>query len=89
MNDLQDLALLVVDVPAPLIAAGSHNNSSIRQVAQSPNVALAPVACTTSVIKWLYIAEHGRVSKSIFTFAETKKLYQYGMSFKISYHGGR
>ena len=44
MNCRQDLALLVVDVPAPLIAAGSHNNSSIRQVAQSSKVALTSIA---------------------------------------------
>jgi len=44
MNSRQDLALLVVDVPAPLIPAGSHNNGSIRQVTQPSKVALASVA---------------------------------------------
>merc|ERR1712038_1676790 len=42
--DVVSLALLVVDVPAPLIAAGSHNHSSIHQVAQPSKVALTSIA---------------------------------------------
>ena len=38
------LALLVIDVPAPLVAVGRHNNNGAAEVAQATHIALPAVS---------------------------------------------